>query len=311
MLNTLVSTESMDRAEWLSWRNKGIGGSDASVICGINRYKSPIELWMEKTGQIEPKEAGEAAYWGNIMEPIIRDEFTKRSGFDVLIEKSLLQHPEYSYMLANLDGIVIDEVKRKGYIFEAKTANSFVTGEWDMNIPENYQLQVQHYMAVTGYEGAYVAVLIGGNTFKYYFIERDEELIKILIKLEKQFWDCVIKNKMPKIDGSKACSDLLDRLYPMGKAKEIIELPNEAGTLIEKYEEYSELESSATLKKEEVINKLKDMLGDNEMGTCSGRIVSWSNITTERLNSKALKQALPDIFIQYSTASSYRRFAIK
>ncbi len=84
MLKTLVSTKDMSREEWLYWRNKGIGGSDASVICGINKYKSPSELWMEKTGMIEPEEAGEAAYWGTIMEPIIRKEFTKVSGFEVV-----------------------------------------------------------------------------------------------------------------------------------------------------------------------------------------------------------------------------------
>lgn len=77
--NILVSTEVMNRNEWLTWRNKGIGGSDASVICGINKYKSPVELWMEKTGQIEPKEAGEAAYWGNIMEPIIKRRVYKEN----------------------------------------------------------------------------------------------------------------------------------------------------------------------------------------------------------------------------------------
>ncbi|MDR3541878.1 MAG: YqaJ viral recombinase family protein [Desulfosporosinus sp.] len=65
MAKVLVSTQNMSKEEWLQWRTKGIGGSDASVACGLNRYKSPVELWMEKTGQIELKAAGEAALLGN------------------------------------------------------------------------------------------------------------------------------------------------------------------------------------------------------------------------------------------------------
>lgn len=98
-------------------------------------------------------------------------------------------------MFANLDGIAIDPEQKKGFIFEAKTASSYNSHEWELDIPEGYVLQVQHYMAVTGFTGAYVAVLIGGNEFKYYFIERDDELISMLIKLERQCWNYVTKNK--------------------------------------------------------------------------------------------------------------------
>jgi len=311
MLNALVSTETMTKEEWLKWRNKGIGGSDASVICGVNKYKSAVELWMEKTGQLEPKEAGEAAYWGTVLEPIIREEFTKRTGLEVGIEKSILQHPYHPFMLANLDGMVIDPEKKCGYVFEAKTANPFAADNWDLDVPEGYQLQVQHYMAVTGCTGAYIAVLIGGNQFKYYFIERDEEIISLLIKLEKQFWDCVVKKKPPKLDGSKASSELLNRLYPKGKSKDIVPLPGEALGLIQQYEDALSTENEAVLKKEEAVNRLKDLLGGNQYGSAGGRLVAWTNVTSERFDSKALKSEQPEIYSKYVTVSSYRRFSIR
>lgn len=310
--NVLISTESMNREDWLKWRNKGIGGSDASIICGINKYKSPVELWMEKTGQIEPKEAGEAAYWGTIMEPIIREEFTRRTGLEVGIEKSILQHPVHSFMFANLDGIAIDNDQKKGFIFEAKTASAYNSHEWDLDIPEGYMLQVQHYMAVTGLTGAFVAVLIGGNEFKYYFVERDDDLISILIKLERQFWNCVINNKPPQIDGSKASTELLNWLYPAGKEKEkVIQLPNEAIDLITQYEQYQTAESEASLKKDEASNKLKELLGDNLKAAVSGRLVYWSNVTTERFDSKAFKAEQPELYSQYLAKSTFRRFGIR
>ena len=147
--NVLVSTENMPYEEWLEYRKLGIGGSDASVVCGINRYKSPVELWMDKTNQLPYQEAGEAAYWGSILESVVRTEFTKRTGIEVDTLSRLLQSNEHPFMLANLDGICTHP--DHGICgFEAKTASAYKSGEWDNTIPDAYLLQIQHYMAVTG-----------------------------------------------------------------------------------------------------------------------------------------------------------------
>lgn len=68
----LVSTENMPDDKWLEWRRKGIVGSDASVVCGVNNYKSPVELWGEKTGQSTGEEAVESAYWGKVLESVVK-----------------------------------------------------------------------------------------------------------------------------------------------------------------------------------------------------------------------------------------------
>ena len=101
----VASTENMPYENWLEYRKQGIGGSDASIVCGISRYKSPVELWMEKTNQLCAQEAGEAAYWGAQLEALVRAEFTKRTGIEVSTTKQLLQSEEYPFMLANLDGV--------------------------------------------------------------------------------------------------------------------------------------------------------------------------------------------------------------
>ena len=199
----LASTENMAYEDWLEYRKQGIGGSDASVVCGISRYKSPVELWMEKTDQLPPQEVGEAAYWGTQLEALVRAEFTKRTGIEVKIVSQLLQSEEHPFMLANLDGVcAVPDVGP--CIFEAKTASTYKAGEWEDAIPDEYALQLAHYMAVTGYQGAYIAVLIGGNTFRWKFVERDEELISMLIELESVFWNHVQNGTPPPLDGSDA-----------------------------------------------------------------------------------------------------------
>ena len=85
----LAPTANMSYEDWLEHRRLGIGGSDASVVCGINRYKSPVELWLDKTGQLPAQEAGEAAYWGSQLEALVRAEFTKRTGIEVIHKSEL------------------------------------------------------------------------------------------------------------------------------------------------------------------------------------------------------------------------------
>ena len=190
MPNVLASTENMPYEDWLELRKKGIGGSDASVVCGVSRYKSPVELWMEKTDQFHPQEAGEAAYWGTQLEAMVRAEFTKRTGIEVEHKGVLLQSEKHLFMLANLDG-TCEHPDYGTCVFEAKTASAYKAGEWDDTIPDEYMCQIQHYMAVTGYKAAYIAVLIGGNTFRWKLVERDEELISKLVELEADFWNHV------------------------------------------------------------------------------------------------------------------------
>ena len=167
----IANTETMPYTDWLDYRKQWIGGSDAAVVCGVSRYKSPVELWMEKTGQLPAQEAGEAAYWGHQLEELVRTEFTKRTGIEVEHRMELLRSDEHPFMQANLDGTCVHP-ELGPCIFEAKTASAFKAGEWEDGIPDEYFLQVQHYMAVTGYKGTYIAALIGGTPFRWNFISR-------------------------------------------------------------------------------------------------------------------------------------------
>ena len=306
----LATTENMPYADWLELRKQGIGGSDASVVCGISRYKSPVELWMNKTGQLPDQEAGEAAYWGTQLEPFVRAEFTKRTGIEVRTVNQLLQSEKYPFMLANLDGIC--EVPDVGTcIFEAKTASAYKVGEWEDTIPDEYALQLAHYMAVTGYAGTYIAVLIGGNTFKWKFIERDKELISMLIELESAFWDHVQDRTPPPLDGSDASAKFLADRFCDSIPQSHITLPDTAVTLLAQYDEACEQLEIVTEQKQRAENLLKEMMGENEVGTAGDRIVTWKSMSQERLDSKTLKAEHPALCKKYTNKTSYRRFTVK
>ena len=304
----LVKTLDMEREEWLEHRRQGIGGSDAAAILGMNPWKSPMDVWLEKTGEFEdePRD-NEKMYWGNVLEDVVAKEFSIRTGLRVRRRNAILKHRKHHFMIANVDRLVIGH--KAG--LECKTTGQYSADDWAMGVPEFYQAQVQHYMAVTGYQAWYVAVLIGGQEFRFFKLTRDNQFIKDLIEAENEFWKMVEDRTPPPIDGTNASSELIKRLYPEAEKGKEVQLPYDAYQLIQQYDQACEDEKRVKLLKDEAANKLKDMLGTAEKGTIHGRQVIWQNVTSKRLNTKALQKECPDIYEKYAQESTYRRFSIK
>lgn len=308
--NILVETEGLSHEEWLRWRKKGIGGSDVSAILGINKWTSAIELWLDKTNQKnDPVEVNEAMEWGTILEPIIRRHFAAVTGKTVMEVKAMLQHPDHPFMIADVDGVTTDDHGEPA-ILEIKTASEYKRDEWLEGVPTYYQTQVQHYLCVTGVSMAYVAVLIGGNTFRVYEVDADPEIQQMLIAVEKNFWNMVTNMIRPDIDGSNAAKDLLDQIYRGGVEEEII-LPEDAVEWVDAYIEASADEDSAKAKKQEASNHLKEIMGDYDKASCMGHSISWKPVTSERLDTKALKEREPDIYEKYAKSITSRRFTLR
>lgn len=215
----LVSTKDMSRENWLAIRKQGIGASDAAAAVGLSPYQSQLELWMIKTGRdgdmpkVDPNDESSPMYWGNILEPIVAQHYSRRTGNKVRKINAVLQHPDPDkyWMLANLDYTVVgsDEVQ----ILECKTAGEFGSRLWRDGVPEYVQCQVQHQLAVTGKAVADVCVLICGQEIRIHRIERDDELIAKLIELERQFWHYVETDTPPPADGSRSAGKALQYLY--------------------------------------------------------------------------------------------------
>ena len=305
----LAKTLEVPRDEWLELRRRGIGGSDAAAILGLNPWKTPMDVWLEKTGEFTEDESqdNEKMYWGNVLEDVVAREFMARTGLKVRRRNAILKHKDRPFMIANVDRLVIGH--KAG--LECKTAGQYSAEDWEMGLPDYYMPQVQHYMAVTGYKTWYVAVLIGGQEFKYLKINRDDYFIRDLIQAEVEFWRLVETRTPPPVDGTKASTELIKRLYPEAEKGKEVELPFEAFELIQQYEQACEEEKQIQLVKNEVANRLKDMLGTAEKGTIHGRQVIWQNVTSKRLDSKALQKEHPEIYGRYVRESTYRRFSIK
>jgi putative phage-type endonuclease len=299
--------------EWQKFRKSmnGIGGSDCAVIMGLSPFKSPFSLWLEKTGQVKAKNLdNEYIEWGNLLEPVIRDKFRRETGFEVSENPFVLQHDEFDWMLANVDGELIDPAfgGEKG-ILEIKTTSERHKKEWDLGPPDYYMLQIQHYLGVTGYKYAYVAVLIGGHEFKYFKIDRDDYVIDRIIAAEKEFWDMVQNDLAPEI--REVDSTALAEAYPEDDGETAL-LPPELEELAEKYwdtqKQIKLLEDSL----ETIKNKIKFQAKENKYLRGVHVKVAMPTISKVLFDQKRFSQEMPEIYEKYKTKqSSYRGFTVK
>ena len=310
----LASTTQLSREEWLQIRSTGIGSSDAAAAIGLSSYKCSLSLWLEKTGRQLPEDLSEkeAVVWGTVMEPVLAKMYAERTGRKVRRVNAVLQHPEHPFMLANLDREVITE--SGSGVLEIKTAGFYSALQWEDGVPVAYQCQVLHQLAVTGHAWADVAVLIAGQEFRIYRIERDDDKIADLIQREAQFWSWVANDQQPDPDGSYDAQQALLSLFPTDNGQTLDfsesgpfnDLFAELLILRHRKEEIEEQES--TLK-----HRIQAALGSATAAIFQQGKVTWRK-AKDRLvpDLDRLSQEHPELLQQYAKAvPGARRFIIQ
>lgn len=189
---TLVLSADAPRDTWLIARRRGIGGSDASTIAGVNRYSSPYALWLDKTGQRDDEDVdSDAMEWGRRLEPVIAEWFVDHTGISVR-RAGLMASRTRPWQLAS-----VDRLTRDGGILEIKTTTWRLEDDWsEEQVADHAEVQTQHYLAVTGRSHAWVVALVDGRKPLLRRVERDEELINTLNMLEQSFWQINVLGRL-------------------------------------------------------------------------------------------------------------------
>lgn len=207
----VLNIQKSSRDKWLAARRKGIGGSDAAAILGLNDWSSPYEVYADKLGLLPPKEETEAMRQGRDFEEYVARRFTEKTGKSVRRLNFMLQSVEYPFMLADIDREIVGE--NAG--LECKTTSvmqlhKFKGGEY----PASYYCQCVHYMAVKGYDKMHLAVLVLNQGFYVFEILRDEDEIAALVEQEAAFWRMVEAQTPPPVDGLPATGRAIAAAYP-------------------------------------------------------------------------------------------------
>lgn len=267
------------QAQWLANRNAGIGGSDVAAIMGLSPWKSPLEVWLEKTHRREPEDIShrEAVAMGTELEETVLHMYRKR-------------HPERRphranasltaigrpWALASLDGITHDNELGAG-VLEIKTGSK--ESEWEEGVPIHYLTQVVHYMSVTGYRFADVVALIGDRGLHYHEhrVLWDDDDIQAVVHAVDAFWaDFVEKDVMPALVTPLASEG--KALYEIYKRydKDMTEAEGaEADMLAEAYVLASSDEADARSRKAECSNRLKRLVNEHKGIVSAGYVTTW------------------------------------
>jgi len=313
----VIAPSLTDRRAWLEWRRGGIGASDAAAIAGLDPFKGAMSIWLDKTHRL-PLDDDDAEYrrWGNLLEPAIAEEFEKRTGLHVTGRGELVEHPEHKWMRSTIDGFVCESGEPwPSYpalgALEIKTVAGFKSKDWAEQVPDHFQLQVQHQLAVTGLQHAWLAVLFGGQRMEIRELERDEELIDSLLELEDAFWTKhVLADVPPSSDGYEATTEDLRRAFAGGGGETVI-LPSEAETLIAQRAEAKDVMKAAEKSCAEAEQALMALLGDAEIGLRDGRPrVTWKRFERSTIDLETFRNQHPLLAAQLTVKSSYRRFSV-
>lgn len=295
------------REDWLSERRKGIGGSDAGTILGVNKWKTPYALWLEKTGQISDEIPDTEAMWfGREAEDLVAKRFESETGKKVKKSSYMFAHSQYPWMKATVDRLVVGE--KAG--LECKTANFFADSDYQEDvIPPSYYAQCMHYLAVTGLDRWYLAVLIPGKSFHTFVIERNEDEIQAMINVEQAFWTSVQERKdPPEVQGGDI--DFLKQIYPGNDALDVlkdIDIDSELSELDSVKEEIKALDT----KKKDLEAKLLYAIGDHEVAISqSGRVVNYKRVERSKFDTKQFKKDYPQLYEDYLETIEYRSLRI-
>ncbi len=306
-MKKLISTLNLDKESWLRYRKHGIGGSDAGAVCGLNPYRTAIQVYYDKTSEEIEEIDNEAMRQGRELEEYVARRFCEASGKKVRRANALFYDEKNPFMLADVDRMIVGE--NAG--LECKTASPYMADQWkEGSIPVSYQIQCYHYMAVCGADAWYIAVLIYGREFKYYRIERDDEVIENLIRIEKEFWnDHVLSRVIPDPDGSKTADLAIAERFRETQGTTIL-LSGFDERLRRRQELLTVMEHMET-EKRQIDQELKIYLGNAETAENEHYRVSWKNVSRSSLDEKRLKKEEPEIYEKYRRITTSRRFTVK
>ena len=296
------------KEEWLKLRRElGIGGSDSGSVVGMNPYKSAYALFAEKTGQIPEFEGNLTTEVGSYLEPFVAELFERETGKKVRRKNRILVNTDYPWAFGDVDRLVVGEKA----LLEIKTTNSlpnmrkFKNGEY----PESWYCQITHYLAVSGLEKAYLAVLIGCKDFMVFEIERDEEEIAALMGAEEKFYNNVKTKTPPAVDGMKSTDEAISTIYPDSNG-DIVSLMAYETDLMQFLAMKAQIESLEEQKKQ-MANRVKTFMKEAGKGESNRYKVTWNTTVKKTFDTEAFAKDHKDIDLnKYYKTSSYRTFKV-
>lgn len=264
------------KAAWLDKRAHSIGGTDAAAILGLNKYRSPMQVWLEKKGLIDPIQENDAMRWGKKLERPILEAYSDLVGHpvDFADPYEFLQSAQLPVLGCSLDARWQDGDQRP---VDAKNTRQR-TADWGEPgsdiFPAHYQIQLCVQMSVTDAPAADLAVLFHGSDLQRYTIRRDKELETAMLERLHVWWQRhIVDGVQPDPDGSDSCSKYIRKRFARSTEK-VVDATPEVLDWVRRRQEAVELIKVHEEMKVEMENLICAYLGDAE---AIPGVLSWKN----------------------------------
>lgn len=290
----LLLPSSASEEEWHAVRRSGIGGSDVAAILGLDAYRGPRHVYEAKHGR-DADGDNEAMEFGRELEDIIARSFSRRSGVAISTPPGTLVHTEHAWMLANVDRYALDAGGAVVAPVECKNRSEYQADDWEEGVPDSPAIQAHWYMAVGGWDHAWVAALIGGNRLRYHRLERDEELIGYLTETCGSWYQRhIVDGFPPPADGLEATKNLLGRLWT-AKPDDIVDV--DRARAIELRADRARLKAEIKERETALITVENEMRLTNEAAEVAkvGNAVAWSWKQNGNFAAKRFREAHPEL----------------
>ncbi|EAM9867614.1 YqaJ viral recombinase family protein [Salmonella enterica] len=290
-------------------RTKYLGGSDVAGILGISPWRTPLEVYLDKVQpRIKPVAPSKQKVFtrGQRMEPYVIDLLSEETGLEIIHRGNRYIHRDYGFIAAE-----IDAEAASGENIEIKTVSPFKAKEWGEvqtdAIPVHYTAQAMHGLMVTGKQVCVFGVLIGGDDFRIYRVERDEETIQAILEKEIAFWDRVINLNPPEATTVSDISLMFEKdsgssIEADGKA---LALFNELRDMKSRYKSLGE---EIAVSEE----KLKLYMQEHSILTLDGKtICTWKSQVSNRFDQNLFQVEHPELYEKFKTSTTSRVFRMK
>lgn len=286
-------------------RRKFLGGSEAAAAIGLSDWYTPYQLWLSKQGKGEPIEETLPMMVGTALEDVVLRLFEKESGLTVTDKQKVITDQAWPVRRATLDGRASDT----GNI-QAKCSGLWK--EWgtdDDAVPQYVIFQTHHEMACNGATHTWVPMIMSQREFRIYRVDRDNELIEMLTKGEKAFWNFVTTLQSPP----PINFDDIKILYPYDIGTELVasvELSKIAVQLAALKKDIKKLEETEKLLEFNVKSALKDHAALVD-GKTRKPLFTYKSHTERRVDVTSLRKDHPSIAEQYSPEKTVRKLLCK
>lgn len=287
---------------------------ELAVACGVDPYRSRVNLWLEHTGRLPHEEEtdarrAEAMAWGVTLQPVIADTLEREHGIVTMPAPADPYEKAHGAVTlqGHLDGFA--DIGGERGVLEIKTCSEWMTAYWgDDTAPVHYVTQLQTYLHLTGLRRGLLACLVGGQRLELRRIDYDEELLMLMLAGAEEFAQLVASDTAPAPDGSEATTQALARMYG-GDPDGIVHLTAEDAATVAELRKVKEARKAAETQEEELVQRLKLRLGDATVGIHDGApLVRWSVVQAKRLNQGKVKESHPEVYAACVDETTYRRF---